>query len=201
MKNNELTDIWKKGIDEKIINYTKEELHSMLLSKAKASIRKFYSFDLLPILFSAFLFYLVVTSISRLHDTLFVIGNALLAVILITVFILNVISFKKMNKYDPSQSMKDWLKYRIDALEKSINAMGGYILSPTVFLLTAISVNVYIQNRPYLEVITSQQFMVGFLIGAIVAAPIIYLINRKSRKIYAETLDNLRELYNQIKDE
>lgn len=198
MEDSTLKDFWKSEIDNKVSNYTKDELNEILLAKARTSIRKFYPLDTLPFIAVAFLLYLVLSAVSRLHDPLFVTGNTILAVSMIATYIFKIISFSKMNRYAPDQPLKAWLKYRIDVLEKSSYSLSNQFVPPVVFILTLISVNVYIANKPYLEFLLSPEFFTALLVGTFVGVPVAYLIARKNRNNRIKNLYNLRKLYQQI---
>ncbi|GHV42632.1 hypothetical protein FACS1894179_11290 [Bacteroidia bacterium] len=201
MKTNELQSLWKGNIDSYISDYSKEELKSILVNKARSHIRGFYSLEILSVVCGIFGFFLVVASIAHKSDALYVINNIILIVILAFSLTSSIWSYKKMKNCNADEPLKLWLKRRIFYIEVSQHFyIANCIILPVVLIMTNISTLVYLNSSTFSEMIVSSTFFISLFISLIVTIPIVYLGEKRRKKTGDNIIINLKEIYNQFDD-
>jgi hypothetical protein len=201
MENNEWQKIWK-SIDTGIKPRSEKELNLMLEAKSKKTINRFLVLFVVSALISAgVLLYLVITSLNRKDDLYFIIDNILLGVVTIISLFSGLWSWFRLknNKYD--QPLKLWLEERIRLLSKWLT--GKYrilslVLIPFIYVLLSLSINVYFENRPFVEVVRTEENVIGLLVGALVGLTVSYYVFNRIRKYQLKNLEFLNRLYQKL---
>ena len=193
MKNNNLKNIWKSEIDKQVKYYSDEELKDMVIQSARKSMRAIQPNIILRIIIAAIIIFLIWSIILRNEaSSIKILHCAALFILLISYFLMER-SVRKLNWHKMDVPIKEWLKYRIDKVEKSRNYMvkydflifGGVLLLGYIFyfafqILRGIHFN-------WISVIV---FIILFIYVAI--------IRHFRIKNYNKTLQQLKELYKQL---
>lgn len=201
MENTELQKIWKT-IDAEINLKSKDELKLLLKSKAKQTFNKFLIITSISILVSIGLIaYLIITSLNRQGDLIYLINNITLGIITILSLISGLLSWYKMQNNRFNLPLKDWLSDRINMLSKWLTGKFSKLylfLIPLLYVLTVFSIHVYFENKPFLEVINTEESVVGLIIAAPIGLFVSYFAVNKIRKYQLQNLEFLKDLYNRL---
>jgi len=201
MENNELQKIWKT-IDTEINQKSKAELNLLLISKTKQTINKFLVIISISILVCfGLLIYLTITSINRQNDLIYLINNATLGIITIISLISGLLSWHKLQKNKYNQPLKNWLEERINLLSKWLTGKLSklYIFSiPLLYVLIVLSIHVYFENKSFIDVLNTEESIIGLIIGAPIGLFVSYFGARKIRKYQLHNLEFLKDLHGRL---
>jgi len=203
MENNEWKDL-RKSIESEITPLSKEELNLMLESKTKQTVNKYIVILGVSVAVSAgLLIYLLITSLNRQDDLFFLLNNALLGILTLGSLISGLWSWYKLqnNLYD--LPLKFWLEERIEFLSRWLNrksAKWSLFLIPVLYVLIVLSVHVYFEHRLFVEVLQTEESLVGLIVGAVVGLTVSFYVFRKIRKYQLDNLEFLRRLYQKLCD-
>jgi len=201
MENSELQKIWK-SIDGEINMKSKEELGLLLTSKAKQTINKFRIITgISAIICPGLLIWLTVTVLNRPDDKIYMINNIALGVITVLSFVSALWSVYKLQDNKLNRPLKEWLGERIKLLSKWLT--GPYnklyiILIPIIYVLMILSIHVYYENEPYLDVLKNGESLTGLIVGTPIGLFVAFFAVRKIRKYELKTLDFLKDLYGRL---
>ena len=201
MENNELQKIWKT-IDTEINQKSKDELNLLLTSKAKRTINKFLVVMSISILIcTGLLIYLTITSLNRQNDLIYLINNATLGIVTIISLISGLLSWYKIQNNRYNQSLKNWLETRINLLSKWLTGKFSNLylfLIPFLHVLTVLSIHVYFENKSFIEVLNTQESIIGLIVGAPIGLFVSYFGARKIRKYQLHNLEFLKDLHGRL---
>lgn len=201
MKNNELQKIWKT-VDLQVNQKSKEELNLLLSSKAKQIIGRFLSIIVLSIISSAgLIMWVIITSINRKEDIIYLMNNSMLGIITIFAFLSGIVSLHKLQNYKYNQSLKDWLEARIKLISKSFTSRfkNLYIfIFPLIYALITLSIHVYFEYKPYLEVLKTEESIFGLMVGTPIGLLVGYYVMRKIRKFQLINLEFLKDMHGRL---
>lgn len=201
MENNELQKIWKT-IDTEINQKSKVELNLLLISKTKQTINKFLVIISISILVCfGLLIYLTITSINRQNDLIYLINNATLGIVTIISLISGLLSWHKLQKNKYNQPLKNWLEERINLLSKWLTGKLSklYIfLIPFLYVLIVLSIHVYFENKSFIDVLNTEESIIGLIIGAPIGLFVSYFGARKIRKYQLHNLEFLKDLHGRL---
>ena len=201
MENNELQKIWKK-VDTEINQKSKDELNLLLMSKTRQTINKLLFVQIISILVSAgMLFFLTITSLNRQNDLIYLVNNISLGIITLTALGSGLWSWYKISNNRFNQPMKVWLKEKTDILARWLTGKTSklYIfIIPLIYLLTILSIHVYFENKPFLEVLKNEESVTGLIVAMPVGLFVSYFAVRKIRKYQLNKLEVLKDLYARI---
>jgi hypothetical protein len=201
MENNELQKIWK-NIDTEINQKSKDELSLLLTSKAKQTINKFLSIIIISIIVCAgVLVYVTITSLNRKDDLLYLINNVTLGIVTITALLSGFFSWYKIqnNRYD--QSLRNWLEVRINLLSKGLTGRFSKLylfLIPFLYVLIVLSIHVYFEYKPFIEVLKTEESIIALIVGAPIGIFVSYFAARKIRKYKLRNLEFLKDLHGRV---
>jgi hypothetical protein len=201
MENNELQKIWK-NIDTEINQKSKDELSLLLTSKAKQTINKFLSIIIISIIVSAgVLVYVTITSLNRKDDLIYLINNVTLGIVTITALLSGIFSWYKIqnNRYD--QSLRNWLEVRINLLSKGLTGRFSKLylfLIPFLYVLIVLSIHVYFEYKPFIEVLKTEESIIALIVGAPIGIFVSYFAARKIRKYKLRNLEFLKDLHGRV---
>ena len=178
MDNNELQKIWKT-FDTEINQKSKDELNLLLKSKTKQTINKF----LVVLGISIFncigiLIYLAITSLNRQNDLIYLINNATLGIVTIIALLSGLMSWYKIQNNKYNQPLKNWLEDRIKLLSKWLTGKFSNLylfLIPLLYVLTVLSIHVYFENKLFIEVLSTEESVIGLMVGAAIGLLISYI--------------------------
>lgn len=201
MENTELQRIWK-NIDSEIGLKTTGELNQLLNNKIRKTINKFFVILSIDIIVSAGLIvFLVVTALNRQDDIFYLINNTILCLITFSALIISLLSLNKLNRNQCNLSLKDWLEQRIKMLSGWL--LGKYsklyiVLIPLLLVMINISIHVYYEYKPFVEVMKREESIIGLIVGFLVGLFVSFFAIKNIRKYQIKNLEFLKELYAQL---
>ncbi len=201
MENLELQKIWKT-IDNEINPKSKDELNLLLKSKAKQTLNKFIVILSTSILTSVgLIIFLVMTTLKRQDDLIYIINNALLGLLVIVSLISGVLSWYKIQYNKFSLPLKDWLSARISLLSKWLTGKFSrlyFFVIPILYVLTVLSIHVYFENKSFIEVLNNEESVIGLIVGAPIGLFVSFFAVRKIRRYQLQNLNFLKDLYDRL---
>lgn len=201
MENNELQKIWK-NIDSEIDLKTTGQLNQLLDNKIRKTINKFFFILSIDIIVSfGLIVFLIVTALNRQDDIFYLINNSILFLITFSALIISLFSLNKLNRNQCNLSLKDWLEQRINLL--SIWLLGKYsklyiVIIPILLVMINISIHVYYEYKPFVDVMKSAESIIGLIVGFLVGLFVSYFAINKIRKYQIKNLEFLKELHTQL---
>ncbi|MDP3437717.1 MAG: hypothetical protein Q8S04_10775 [Bacteroidales bacterium] len=201
MENNELQKIWK-NIDSEIDLKTTGQLNQLLDNKIRKTINKFFFILSIDIIVSfGLIVFLIVTALNRQDDIFYLINNSILILITFSALIISLFSLNKLNRNQCNLSLKDWLEQRINLLSKWL--LGKYsklyiVILPILLVMINISIHVYYEYKPFVEVMKSEESIMGLIVGFLVGLFVSYYAINKIRKYQIKNLEFLKELHTQL---
>lgn len=196
MKEHDIKDIWKSGVDAKIKPYSDSELNEIIVKSAQKSMKAIQLGDIFQFVIIAVLIYLILVLLFRDNSFEMKLVDFTALLILLACSVLWKRSDYKMNTYRYDIPIKEWLEYRINELNKTIYKKRKYnILIMCLSLLLGFGFHVVYQ------IILKAPFN-PILSGSILVGLIIYfaIVTRSLRKKYRKTLKELKELYKQFEE-
>lgn len=201
METNELQNIWK-NIDSEIKLKTKEELDQIFTVKSRKIINKFlfiFTIDLITCV--GLIVFLIVTLLNRPGDLLYQINNSLLCLFTIVAFIISLFSFNKLQNNEFNIPLKEWIEQRITLLKKWL--LGKYsksyiVLLPILVLMIILSIHVYYEYKPFVEVMKNEESIIGLLVGYPIGLLVSFYAINKIRKFELKNLEYLKELHQRL---
>lgn len=205
MEDNELQKIWKSA-DSEINEKSKDELNLLLTSKAKQTLKELIILDIIAIpVCVGVIVWLILSSINRLDDKLYLANNILLGIFILAALIYCIWYWTKFQRNKFNQSTKAWLEERVNLL--SIWLTGRFrklefYLFPLILILTNLSIHVYFTNLYFKEVFISDKFLEEDMWGMIIFTPLLLaggfygLI--KIRKYSMKKLEFLKDLQSRL---
>lgn len=201
MKNSELQSIWK-SINTEIHEKSKDELNLLLKSKAKQTINRFIAIISISIVVSVgLLVFLTITSLNRQNDLVYLINNFTLGIVTIISLTAGLISWYKLQNNKYHQSLEQWLSNRIDLLSGWLTGKRSklyLLLIPVLYILTVLSIHVYFEQKPFLEVLNTEDSVFGLIVAAPIGLFVSYYAVRKIRKFQLQNLQFLKDLHHRI---
>lgn len=201
METNELLNIWK-NIDSEISLKTTGELNQLLTAKARKTINKFlFIFSLDIIVSIGLIVFLIRTALSRQSDIIYLVNNSLLCLITITAMIISLLSWKKLQSNKCNLSLKNWLEQRIKLLSRWLS--GKYsklyiVLIPFLLVMINLSIHVYFEYKPFLEVMKNEESIYGLIIAFSIGLIVSYFAISKIRKYQIRNLEYLKGLHSYL---
>lgn len=201
MENNELQKIWKT-IDTEINQKTIDELKLLLASKSKQTINKFLVIMSISILICiGLLIFLAITSLNRQNDLIYLINNVTLGIITIISLISGLLLWYKIQNNKYNQPLKNWLESRINLLSKWLTGRLSKLylfLIPLLYVLTVLSIHVYFENKSFIDVLNTEESIIGLIVGAPIGLFVSYFGARKIRKYQLNNLEFLKDLHGRL---
>ena len=191
MENNDFKNLWKSAVDKHARPYSEDELNVMVVKSAKKSMRKLHPRweTVSCIIVAGYLLWEIIYKTGNLQLTI------LFSFLLMLSFAsLSLLSFSiwKMNQYKTDMPVKEWLKYRIAAIDKSIRfkkKYGIYINVGTIIFCIGLNVLFcYILYHSFYSFVAATAASLSVLV--------IILLLRKNR--YNQVRNYLQSLYEQI---
>jgi competence protein ComGC len=201
MENNELQKIWR-SFDTEINQKSKDELKLLLTSKTKQTIGKILVTMSISILICiGLLIYLTITSLNRQNDLIYLINNAMLGIVTIISLVSGVLSWYKLQNNRYNQPLKNWLEDRINLLTKWLTGRFSKLylfLIPFLYVLIVLSIHVYFENKPFIEVLNTEESIIGLIVGIPIGLFVSYFGVRKIRKYQLNNLEFLKDLHSRL---
>ncbi len=201
MENNELQKIWKT-IDTEINQKSKDELNLLLTSKTKQTINKFLAIIGTSVLICiGLLIFLTITSLNRRNDLIYLINNITLGAVTLISLISGLLVWYKIQNYKYNQPLKNWLESRIHLLSKGLTGSFSKLylfLIPFLYFLTVLSIHVYFENKLFIDVLTTEESIIGLIVGAIIGLTVSYIAAKQIRKYQLHNLEFLKDLHSRL---
>ena len=124
MENNEFKNLWKSV---EVKQYSENELNAIVVKSAKKTMRKLYpglnvKVAILVLSAGYFLWKIIFSN----DNSKLIAFYTFIVLLILAALIIGYFSKWKMNKYSPNIPVKEWLKFRIDKLNKSIHLQKKY---------------------------------------------------------------------------
>jgi hypothetical protein len=201
MGTDKLQNIWK-NIDSEIKHKTIGELNQSLSAKTRKTINKFLIFLVIDILVSVgLIIFLIITALNRQGDTLYQLNNVALTLITFLSLIISILFLNRLQNNKFNLPLKDWMEQRIRLLSTWL--LGKYsklyiVLLPILLVMINISIHVYYEYKPLIEVMKNEESVIGLIVGFIVGLFVSFYTINKIRRYQIKNLGFLKELYAQL---
>jgi len=198
MKTNEIENIWKK-IDSEINLKTTEELNQYLSFQTRKTINNFLIFMVTDIIVCVGLIvFLIITAVNRQSDTIYIVNNFALCLITFASLIISLLSMNKLKNNKYNLPLKDWLEQRIKMLSNWL--LGKYsklyiVLIPILMIMLMISIHVYFEYKPFVEVMKDEESIFGQILGLLIGLMVSFFAVNKIRKFQLKSLEFLKHLH------
>lgn len=197
MEAHDIKETWKAGVEKNIKPYPEEKLNEMVIKSARKSIKTVYPGTVFRLVVVAVVVYLIVMlfireqSMERAY-----VDIAALAVLSVSYFLWERSAYR-MRKYTNGMAVKEWLKYRIKEVEKSVkfNTKYGWIVYTCSFL-SAMGFYVF-----YLMAMNITPGILNVVVVPLGIAIYLLIIDRSLGRNYRKTLRELKDLYKQFEVE
>jgi hypothetical protein len=201
MENSELQSIWKSfGTDTQQKSIA--ELNLLLTSKTRQTINKFLAIIGVSIFVCVgLLIWLILTSLNRPNDPIYLTNNTILGVITIVSLVSGLWSWHRLQDNSYHQPLKNWLEARIEQLSKWLTGRFSKLylfLIPLLYILIILSIHVYFENKPFLEVLHNEESVVGLIVAAPIGLFVSFYSARKIRKYQLQQLNFLKDLHRRL---
>lgn len=199
METNELQNTWK---NIELNSKTTDELNQLLTSKTRKTINKFLLFIGIDIVVCVDLIaFLIITALNRQSDLIYQVNNFTLGLITFISLIASLYSWNKLQNNRYNLSLKEWLEQRIKLLSKWL--LGKYSKSYIFFLpfpvaMIMLSIHVYYEYKPFVEVMKSEESIYGLTVGFIIGLFVSFYAVNKIRKYQLKNLEFLKDLYSRL---
>ncbi|MDR0659730.1 MAG: hypothetical protein LBG19_02785 [Prevotellaceae bacterium] len=199
MENDRLKNIWKTSIGTQIDAYSNTELNAMMVKSAKESIRKLYPGWIIVGLCILTVAYLVWKVIAGNEQIAIVVFYLALLCITIVSLVAMLYSLSKMKKYNFSTSVTAWIKYRIEAIDRSIRLKKKYTIYVYLFVICILVafnlLKIYILHRSLTHVVITA----AIELAAVISVLCVSLQYRNKR--YVTAREHLQSLYDEVAGE
>lgn len=203
METNDLKNLWK-SLDSEISLKSISELNQSLTIKTQKAINKYLfilSTDIIVCV--GLIIFLVITAVSRQEDIIYLLNNSLLFVITAVSLVVSLLSLNKLQNNKYNLPLKEWLEQRIKMLSGWLS--GKYsklylVLIPILLVLINLSIHVYYEYKPLVEVLKNPESIFGLVFGFIIGLSVAYYAVSKIRKYQIKNLELLKELHARLCD-
>jgi hypothetical protein len=144
------------------------------------------------------LIYLTITSLNRQNDLIYIINNSTLGIVTITSLVSGLLSWYKIQNHRYNQPLKPWMEERINYLSRWLTGQFSklYIfLIPFIYILTVLSIHVYFENKLFIEVMKTEESVIGLIVATPIGLFVSYFAVRKIRKYQLINLEYFKDLY------
>ncbi len=201
MENNDLQHTWK-SMENQLNLKSKEELNNLLNIKIRKTINKFlYVLSFSIIVCIGLILFLSITALNRKEDLLYQLNNLILGVITVIALVSSLYSWYRMQNNRYNQTLKKWLEEQISPISKELTGRFRnlyVVLIPLLYVMTVISIHVYYEEKPLLEVLRTEESIIALLIGAPIGLFVAFLGARKIRKFQLKNLNDLKALHDML---
>jgi len=201
METNEFQNIWK-NIDSEINLKSKEELNLIFTTKTRKIINKFLFIFAIDIIVSVGLIvFLIITTLNRPGDIIYQVNNSLLCLFTIFSLFVSLLSLNKLQNNEFNIPLKDWLEQRITLLTRWL--LGKYskayiVLIPILLIMINLSIHVYYEYKPFMEVMKDGESIYGLIIGYPIGLFISFYGIGKIRRYELKNLEYLKEMHERL---
>jgi hypothetical protein len=203
METKDLQSIWK-SLDSEISLKSISELNQSLTVKTQKTINKYLlilSTDILACV--GLMIFLTITAFNRQGDILYLANNSLLFIITAVSLATSLFTLNKLQNNKYNLPLKEWLEQRIKMLSGWL--LGKYsklyiLMIPLLLVLINLSIHVYYESKPFIEVMKNQESIYGLLFGLLIGILVAFYAIGKIRKYQLKNLEILKDLYARLCD-
>jgi len=201
METNDLQNTWK-NIGIELNSKTTDDLSQLLTSKIRKTMNNFlFIIGLDIIVCVGLIIFLIITALNRPGDLIYQVNNSILGLITLISLIASSYSWNKLQNNRYNLSLKEWMEQRIKMLSKWL--LGRYsksyiVLLPILMVLIMLSIHVYFEHKPFVEVMKSKESIYGLTVGFIIGLFVSFYAVNKIRKYQLKNLEFLKDLYNRL---
>lgn len=201
METDRLQNIWKNN-DTKIKLKTINELDQCLAAKSRQTINKFRIFFVIDTFVCVgVIVFLIITALNRQGDTLYQANNAVLSLITLISLVISLMSWNRLHNNKFNLPLKEWVEERIRLLSKWL--LGKYsklyiALIPILLVMINISIHVYYEYKPLVEVLKNEESAIGLILGFIIGGFVSFYAINKIRRYQIKNLGYLKEIHAQL---
>lgn len=203
METNDLKNLWK-SLDSEISLKSISELNQSLTLKTQKTVNK-YLFILITdiIVCVGLMIFLVITAFNRQGDIIYLVNNSAVFAITAISLVVSLLSLHKLQNNKYNLPLKVWLEQRIRLLSGWL--LGKYskvymVLIPFLLVMINLSIHVYYEYKPFLEVLKNQESLYGLLFGFIIGIFVAFYAVGKIRKFQLKNLEILKDLHARLCD-
>jgi hypothetical protein len=201
MKDNELQNIWKT-MDTETHQKSREELNLLLVSKAKQTISNLLIITGVSVIVCiGLIVFLIFTSLNRPDDFIYLINNTILGIITLLSLVSGLFSWYTMRSNRYNQPLKNWLDERIRLLSRWVTGKFSKLylfLIPFLYILTVLSIHVYFENKAFMDVLKTEESVIGLIIATPIGLFVSYYVIRKIRNYQLKNLAFLKDLHHRL---
>lgn len=203
MENNDLLKLWN-SVDFSKNTRSIEELNLLLGFKARQSLNRIMLITALSVFVSVgLLTFLLITSLARLNDFYYLLNNTILALITLFSLVSGIYSWHRIANTPLNLSLKEWLEWNIDLLSRWIEGRHFQLykfLIPFLYLLVVLSIHVYFEEKLFIEVLSTEESLIGLCFGTIAGLSVAFYGVAKIRKYQLKNLDFLRNMLKRLSE-
>jgi len=198
METNRLQNIWKNN-ETKIKLKTINELNQSLAARSRQTINNFLIFFAIDVFVCiGVIVFLIITALNRQGDILYQANNAVLSLVTLTAFVISLLSWIKLRNNKFNLPLKEWVEQRIRLLSKWLLAKYSklyIVLIPILLVMINISIHVYYEYKPLIEVMKNEESVIGLIIGFIIGVFVSIFALNNIRRYQIKNLGYLKEIY------
>ena len=201
METDRLQNIWKNN-DTKIKLKTINELNQSLATRSKQTLNKFRIFFVIDTsVCVGVIAFLIITALNRQGDTLYQANNAVLSLVTLISLVISLMSWHSLHNNKFNLPLKEWVEERIRLLSKWL--LGKYsrlyvVLIPILLVMINISIHVYYEDKPLVEVFKNEESVIGLILGFIIGVFVSFYAINKIRRYQIKNLGYLKEIHTQL---
>ncbi len=199
METNELKNIWIE-IDDILTPKTKNELKEILLSKTKRILSKFRWFLMTSILLCiGVITFLIIASLEIKNDILYLLNNAVLAIIIITLLLYYIKSYKKLHfNVRENYNVYVSLNNKVQFLSKELKNKLEITFIPFLGILLILSINVFYTSKSFIGTFQDEENLWGLIFGFLIGMLIAFYFAGKISKYQKKELRILQNYLNEL---
>lgn len=201
METDRLQNIWKNN-DTKIKLKTINELNQSLAARSRQTINNFLIFFAIDAFVCiGVIVFLIITALNRQGDILYQANNAVLSLVTLTSFVISLLSWTNLRNNKFNLPLKEWVEERIRLLSKWL--LGKYsklyiVMIPILLVMINISIHVYYEYKPLVEVLKNEESVIGLILGIIIGVFVSFYAINKIRRYQIKNLRYLKEIHAQL---
>lgn len=181
---------------------SREELNLLLVSKAKQTISNLLIITGVSVIVCiGLIVFLIFTSLNRPDDFIYLINNTILGIITLLSLVSGLFSWYTMRSNRYNQPLKNWLDERIRLLSRWVTGKFSKLylfLIPFLYILTVLSIHVYFENKAFMDVLKTEESVIGLIIATPIGLFVSYYVIRKIRNYQLKNLAFLKDLHHRL---
>jgi len=145
--------------------------------------------------------FLAITALNRQNDLIYIINNVTLGIVTLISLLSGLLTWYKIQNNRYNKPLKNWLETRINLLSKWLTGRYSKLylyLIPLLYVLTVLSIHVYFENKPFIDVLNTEDSVIGLIVGAPIGIFVSYFGARKIRSYQLNNLEFLKDLHNRL---